>query len=414
MLTKVKTCLLPLALLPGLATAWVDLDTKIFPSVPSSLPVLSLGPPNFLPQHFLEEIISNVCPDAAKNFTADPEDPSKFYAYAGEELVASLNKKTGEAKVFPNYGNLTAAQAPIDINYAVKHFKKVQKALFPPDETRVEFAKGSSLVGGTYHDTQGPIHSRTNDGEEGTFLTTVFVKRTMEAGGTTWAFCGPGSQTVFGVSSNNRISSLSYIWRTAQKSELEIKTKSPGQAIKHIKEALEGKGRETGQCLKVYRVDLCYFSGGGRVAQPVYRVFGKSTGPDTSGRNETETNHVLRYFAVGETSPEDLPGAETVEHGEEEPVLEGSQDHPKRSVLDYFKARSNHKRGIKPTITLGRYVTREDADEALFPRQCEGFLEKPPYLQALRIRQLAVLLGAPKALRLVCEYSCQQRQHRSH
>ncbi|KAJ2935103.1 hypothetical protein H1R20_g2013, partial [Candolleomyces eurysporus] len=365
------TRFLHVLLLSSLAVAWVELDPSLIPPVPELLEVYSLGDPSFLPHEWLEGIVGNVAHGV--KFTKRDDDSSKVYAYNGEELVGFVDKNTGETRVYPDYANIPAAKNPIDIKHALKIFEHGKEG-FPADDTHLELIKGASLVGSTLKDTpdHGNYSRRWNDEEpESTFLTHGILQRRIEAAnGQKFLFCGPGSQANFGVGPDNKIFSLSYRWKPAKKSGKKVKAKPAEKVAQAIKKAMEGKRR-----VKVKRVDTCYYDSGVQFVQPAYRVLAESI-PEDDGNNATGRNQILRFFPIGEELVENVfPEGPSSE--EEPPVEPKDNKHTQavRSVKpNYFEARASlYERVIKPTVTVGRYVTRNDSDQAAFLENANGF-----------------------------------------
>lgn len=345
--------------LARLAIAWVDLDPSLIPALPDTLPVLSLGSPSFLPDEWLQEIVANVAPGATI-FKGGP-DNCTVYAYDGDDLIGFVNEKTGETRLFPDYAKIKAALKPIDIKHALSALGAGNQA-FPVDDTHVELIKGSSLVGGTIFQSPEDENSSkrwNDDPPESTFVAHGIAQRSVECGGNKYPVCGPGSQATFGVGPDNKIVSISYTWRAAKKSEKSVKVKAADKTVAAIKAALERTARKSSG-LKIYHVDACFYDSGVAFLQPVFRVYG--TYADEKN-NTITTTPILRYFPVGEKSLEDLPDGAS--EAETPPVDAQTQTPSRRSVPNYFEARALQ-RAIKPTITVGRYVTRNATEQADF------------------------------------------------
>ncbi|KAJ2935045.1 hypothetical protein H1R20_g2008, partial [Candolleomyces eurysporus] len=364
------TRFLHVLLLASLAVAWVDLDPALIPPLDEPLEVYSLGDPSFLPHEWLEGIVGNV--GNGVKFTKRDDDSSKFYAYHGDELVGFVDKNTGETRVYPDYTKIPAAQNPIDIKHALEIFEHGKDG-FPADDTHLELIKGASLVGSTVNDTpyNGNLSRRWNDEEpDSIYLTNGLFQRSIECGGKKFPVCGPGSRASFGVGAENKIFSLSYRWKPAKKSGKKVKANPPEKVAQAIKKALEGKGR-----VKVKHVDTCFYDSGAQYIQPVYRVIAEGS-PEDKDDNATGRNEILRFFPIGDEPAENvLPGGASLE--EQPPAEPKDKEHAKavRSPRpNYFEARASlNERVAKFTVTVGRYVTREDNDEAEFLANANGF-----------------------------------------
>lgn len=372
-------CLFVLAL-ASFGAAWVELDPDLIPQVDDPLPIYSLGAPSFIPDQLLETILGTKLVQAEGSGTND----SKAYAYNGDTILGYVDRQTGETRVFPDYGSLEAVgHKAIDVKAATRPFEGAHSAMFPPDDTTVELVKGYSLVGSDLKDSGdegsgtgasdasgSKISRRWNDDvPDSVYLTLGSVQRFVDCGGKKYPVCGPGSQATFGVATGDKVVSLSYLWRPAKKNGNFVKPFTKRQIVKHIKKALEAKAIIS-QGIKIYRVDTCFYDSGVGYLQPVYRILGDSYAHE---KNKTlDTSKILRYFPIGEDSPEVLPD-DTSET--QAPPLE-PEDTPrslsnKRSLPSYFAARSM-KRGIKPNVTVGRYVTRNDTYQAEFLANANG------------------------------------------
>ncbi|KAJ2935046.1 hypothetical protein H1R20_g2009, partial [Candolleomyces eurysporus] len=336
-------------LLASLAVAWVDLDPAIIPTLPEPLEVYSLGDPSFLPHEWLEGIFGDVAHGV--KFTKRDDDSSKVYAYNGDELVGFVDKNTGETRIYPDYTKIPAAQNPIDIKHALKIFEHGKDG-FPADDTHLELIKGASLVGSTVNDTpyNGNISRRWNDEEpDSIFLTNGLFQRWIEIGGKKYFTT---KYSLFPTAGSRR-----------KKSGKKVKANPAEKVAQAIKKALEGKGR-----IKVNRVDTCYYDSGLRYIQPVYRVLGERL-PEDNDHNATATFPILRFFPIGDEPAENvLPGDPSSQ--EQTPIEPKDYEHTKvaRSLKpNYFEARTSlYERVAKPTVTVGRYVVREEREERKF------------------------------------------------
>ena len=73
-----RSRLLNLLALTGLAVAWVELDPSLVPQISQPLPIYSLGSPSFIPDDWLKGIIGNTASGAqyTKRHNGDPrQDP---------------------------------------------------------------------------------------------------------------------------------------------------------------------------------------------------------------------------------------------------------------------------------------------------------------------------------------------------
>ncbi|KAJ2935099.1 hypothetical protein H1R20_g2017, partial [Candolleomyces eurysporus] len=367
------TRFLHVLLFSSLALAWVDLDPAIIPAVDEPLEVYSLGSPSFLPHEWLDGIVGNVAEGV--KFAKRGDDSSKIYAYNGDEVVGFVDKNTGETQVYTDYDKIPAAKNPIDIKNALKIFEHGKDG-FPADDTHVELVQGASLVGSTMNNiTDDESLSRRWNYEEpdATFLTTGYFQRWVKCKGKKFPVCGPGSRASFGVGVDNRIFSLSYRWKPAKNSGRKVKP-SPLSTIEQvIRRWLEGKGR-----IKIKHIDICYYDSGAQWIQPVYRVLGEGF-PEDNHDNGTDSSEVLRFFPIGDEPVENVfpEGAAAASEGQPWPA-EPKENQPTevaRSLKrNYFEARNSlYERFVKPTVTVGRYVTQNDIHQTAFLTNANGF-----------------------------------------
>jgi hypothetical protein len=361
----IKPLLLPLASLATLvAASWVNLDPKLLPAIEGSLPVLDLGSPTFLPLDLLNSIVGNIVP----NVTFNDEGDGNITAYSGEVLAGFVNKDTGETRIYGDYASIPPAKSAINIKKALD-FIKPDSIGFPVDDTTIRIVKGPTLRGATLFVDEG------NSTEEAAYLTQSFVQRSIKANnGVLYPVCGPGSQAAFGVGADNKVVSVSYLWKPAKISGQEIKPNSTKKAVATIKSALlSWTTADAG--VGVYGIDVCFYDSGASFLQPVYRVLAQ-THLAKDGSSTVNANRLLHYFPIGSGSPEPLP---SVFPGNS--TSDVSPDEPKgnitaRSIPEELDARSPspiQARGIKPEIKVGRYVVRNDSSQDEFLYNANGF-----------------------------------------
>ncbi|KAJ2935354.1 hypothetical protein H1R20_g1740, partial [Candolleomyces eurysporus] len=344
------------------AGSWVDLDPKLLPTIEGSLPVFKLGSPNFLPIGLLNSIVGNVVPNVTFN-----DGASNITAYSGEVLAGLVNKETGETSIYGDYASIPPATTGIDVGKALA-FVKPGSAGFPADDTTISIVKGPTLRGATLHvDQNDPT-------EEATYLTQGFVQRSIKArNGVLYPVCGPGSQATFGVGADNKVVSVSYLWKPAKISGQEIKPNSTKIAVDTIKAALlawttgdEGVG--------VYEIDVCFYDSGVSFLQPVYRVLAQ-THLARDGSSTVNANRLLHYFPIGAGSPEPLPSVFPDNSTSDGIPGEPQGNVTARSLSEELDVRSSpiQARGVKPEIKVGRYIVRNDSSEASFLYNARGF-----------------------------------------
>ncbi|KAJ2917470.1 hypothetical protein MD484_g2905, partial [Candolleomyces efflorescens] len=361
----IKPLLLSLISLAAfVAASWVDLDPKLLPVIEGSLPVLNLGSPTFLSMDLLDSIVGNIAP----NVTFNDEGDGNITAYNGEVLAGFVNKDTGETRIYGDYASIPPAKSAINVKKALE-FIKPDSIGFPIDDTTIRVVKGPSLLGATLFVDEG------NSTEEATYLTQSFVQRSIRASnGVLYPVCGPGSQAAFGVGADNKIVSVSYLWKPAKNSGQEIKPNSTKNAVDTIKSALLS-WTSADQGVGVYGIDVCFYDSGVSFLQPVYRVLAQ-THLSKDGSSKVNANRLLHYFPIGSGSPEPLPSVFPGNSTAAGPPDEPQGNITARSLPDELDARSFspvEARGIKPEIKVGRYVVRNDSAQYSFLRNANGF-----------------------------------------
>ncbi|TEB23746.1 hypothetical protein FA13DRAFT_1401431 [Coprinellus micaceus] len=361
--------LLSLFALVGAAVAWVDVDPDLIPALDEPLPVFSLGEPSFIPDDWLESVVGHT--GKKPKFVKRSSDDPKVYIYDGDEVVGFVDKSTGETRVFPDYGTLKPCDKPVDINKALSLFEKGSDA-FPADDTGIELTRGSSLQGGEVADApptegSGSNYRRWNDtvippaaSPDLTYLTLGTVTRSVKVGDQTFPVCGPGSQASFGVGPENKVVSLSYQWKPATKTNKLQHALPAGHIAEYIQAALEPKVVLTqAEGIKVYHVDTCFYDSGVSYLQPVYRVLAEPY--DHTNTTADDRKKFVEYIPIDGDGAETIPSGEGTANvaGGASPDEPSTSDNTRRSFLNYFEARQGL---TAPTITVGRYVVRNDSD----------------------------------------------------
>ncbi len=128
-------------------------------------------------------------------------------------------------------------------------------------------------------------------------------------------------------------------------------------------------GAETG-LVRVDGVDVCFFDSGNRFIQPVYR-FWATLNVDRPKPNNTAPMRISGYVPIGKMRPEAVPVLNDKVEGHK-PKNPSRQPSPQEAQLsqnrvqDQLPLDENHqslRHTIGPSITLGRYIVRDDTDQ---------------------------------------------------
>jgi hypothetical protein len=262
---------------------------------------------------------------------------------------------------FPSYQNL---QPAAQINTDAIHTYLGNTDLFPKDDTILAPVPGQQLVGSTHTaDGTGDIVSTPPE----LYLVTALVQRTVHVDEENQEFVirGPGSSAVFSFSSGNDLTALTYQWNSAQKKGT-VAPRSSDDAYNAILAQLQSAGQVSP--VVVNTVEPCYYDSGANFIQPVY-YFTATMGNPSAG-NKTNAR-IFGYVPLGSTALETLPD---LQHpGDVTPPAEPAVAAPHPIIphpiitpphlpIHPIKVRESEveERGAVPTVTVGRYVVRND------------------------------------------------------
>lgn len=181
----------------------ITFDKRLIPELHASLPILSLGNHAKIPHDLFQQFVHTVAPHT--NVTTDPKTGGKC-AYDGDHLVAIYDADSRETRVFPLIGQLSPAEGYIPTDHAHDYIHNQQ--IFPKNHTIVSATNGSSLFG---------LRSKMgqNSPVPQLYMSNVVVQRNITTNGRSYTVCGPGSSASFGIASDGKVHSLSYLWKPA-------------------------------------------------------------------------------------------------------------------------------------------------------------------------------------------------------
>jgi hypothetical protein len=291
------------------------------------MPLLELGKPVVAALDMIERLSRNSSP------SAKPRDlEGAFALYDGKRLVAFVDTKTGESRVFPKLEGLKPGQ---DLAARAKaeaaRFAR-DKSLFPEDATRAVPLRPITLVA-----AQRPRKGRRTRARE--YLAYVRIQRQVD-GAPVW---GIGTRAALAVAGDDAVHALSHRWRPAQKTTL-IEPHPRAQIAEAILAQL--KRVPASSKVRVDRVVVGYYDGGGKFLQPVYRFEATVILPPLENdKRRLAHQHVFGYVPVG-AAPERLPmlGAKVGKPPVKPPTT---------------RAAGRKREPGDPTV--GRYVVRNDA-----------------------------------------------------
>jgi Family of unknown function (DUF6345) len=305
--------------------------SKQIPAVRKAMPLLQLGKPAVASNGLLERLSRNGSPNAKFK-----ELKGGLAAYDGKRLVAFVNTKTGESRVFPTLEGLRPGRGLVKrAAAAAAHFAR-DKSLFPEDATRAV-----PLAPITLMSSRRPRAGRRTPARE--YLGYVRIQRQVD-GAPVW---GEGTQAALAVAGDDLVHALSHRWRPAQKTTTVIEPHPRAQIADAIRAQL--KAIPTSSNLRVDRVRVGYYDGGGKFLQPVYRFEATVIPPPLENEHRKPTNqHVFGFVSIGE-APEALP------------VLGAKAGKPPVNPPPKVTKAAVKKPAPPGDPTVGRYVVRNDS-----------------------------------------------------
>ena len=329
---------LAIALSPLVASwssPYIQFDQRLIPELPGPLPILTLGPHASIPQNLLQQLVRSTDPNAT--LTTDSTTGDQF-AYHGDNLIAFVNASSGETRVFPNLGVLEPRIQPINANLTFQYISNTN--MFPVDHTNISLAKGADLAGSIAISGHDPTPPQV-------FLSHFVVQRNITVDDISYPVCGPGSKASFGFGADQNLHSLSYLWQPATFSGRSARPDSTYAIFDSIIQQLIPVSSST-NILRVDGVDICFYDSASRHIQPVYR-FSATLHADTVDNVASAPIRILGYLPIGRDSPEPVPCISKPSDVSTQPTFPNST----------ISSRTE-KRQARPTVTVGRYVVRND------------------------------------------------------
>ena len=304
--------------------------SKQIPAVSKAMPLLELGPPAVAPAELLEELSRTVAPKA--KFT-ELKGGARA-AYDGKRLVAFVNPKSGESRVYPSLESLKPGKGLAKRARATAAKLVADRSLFPEDATRAVPLTPTTLMS-----SRRPREGRRTPARE--YLGYARIQRQVD-GAPVW---GPGTRATIAVAADDSIHALSHSWREAQQTGTMIEPHSRAEIADAIRAQL--RAIPSSSNVRVDRVTLGYYDGGAKFLQPVYRFDATIIPPPLhNGKQRPANQHVLGYVPIGD-QPEPLPVlGKKKGKPPGKPPMEGSKRPEKKPPPG------------DPTV--GRYVVRND------------------------------------------------------
>jgi Family of unknown function (DUF6345) len=307
-------------------------DNQI-PTIKESMPLLELRAPAVASTDLLERMRDTVAPKARfKELKRGARA-----AYDGKRLVAFVNPKTGESKVFPSLEALKPGKGLAEHAGVVADRLARDRSLFPEDATRAVPLSPITLMGANH--LRGQERSAAEE-----YLGYVRIQRRVE-GAPVW---GHGTRAMVAVAGDDSIHGFSHRWREAHQTGERLDPYPRDHIAKAILFQLSTVPANSE--VRVDRVTSGYYDGGGRYLQPVYRFEATVISPQIDNAKHRPANrHVFGYVPIGD-SPEPLPVV-GLKNGRSpsEPPKEG-----RKTPL---------KKPPPGDPTVGRYVVRNDSSD---------------------------------------------------
>ena len=246
-----------------------DSETTVFgdcsiPKISDKLPFYTLGEPVPFPTDILQDFFRVVCING--NCKETHQNGSSFF-YDGNRLAALYDNGTGQTTLWPRLESLNPAG---NISIPFDDFSKYlnDSRIFPPDDTRIAAAAGSTLFGSK--------NSSGSSSPPQAYLADLAINRTLNVRDRDYDMCGPGTKGFFGYGSDGNIVSLTHRWRPAKQSEATLESISSDQITKNIIDQLSASNISH---TTVNSVDFCFYDSGEKYIQPVYRFQATGEGP---------------------------------------------------------------------------------------------------------------------------------------
>src|SRR5579864_855212 len=340
---------LAIVLAPGANAGTLKFTAEV-PPPPPQLPLLRLAPqppPIELINGFLaaSRVSAKLAPISdtplfRQNKLKVPSDV--VGAFEGDHVRALVNRKTGDASIYPALGRLEPlAQADVEAQSSRARDIFQTPAFIAHDDTRFVVDKPNTLNGQTMtRDQAGTVRiERPKSGFLSYFSARRFVGELPVD--------GPGSRALLELGRGGAVEGLVRVWKSAK----TIRMVRPSHNSDQVRVAISNQLRPAlvNADVTVDRIELAYYDSNNNYLQPVYRFTAQIhhlTMPQTPPR--TDDDFVIGYVPYAQ-AVEPLPG-----------LGQGSGSSPRippksATEIPGHRAASNSNDPI-----VGRYVVRND------------------------------------------------------
>ena len=307
----------------------VPLSLDQIPVVREPMSIIKLGDPVLAPDNLIHDIVQVVAPEAEFK---DIEESGSRGAYHKNRLVAFIDHNTGHSKVFPTLEMLKPGAGLAEQAKAIVAKLAHESALFPEDGTEAVTLEPLSLFGAK--------HNRGENGSKPSeYISYVCFQRRVNG----LPVYGPGPKATIGVAADGSVCALTHKWRKAISGDEKIMVRPREDIYKIIIEQIKQMAGDAN--VKVDKVEICYYDGGGKYIQPVYRYEATIKLYTSDQPVRLANSHLLGYVTIGV---------------EREPVMQQTMPTQKPSIP--AKSNAERKSPPKDDPTVGRYIIRNAGD----------------------------------------------------
>ncbi len=201
------------------ASPHIKFSVDQIPRVPGPMPLLKLEDPVIVSEDRLEELTQAIAPNGSFR---ELKQGAGRAAYDGERLVAAVNAKAGESRLFPALESLRPAQRLAERAKGAGEGFAGDRELFPEDGTTVVARAPATLVGSR--------HRRDMRSEPFEYLGYVRLQRQVQGA----PVFGPGTRAMLAVDGNETIQSFSHRYRTSMPTGDEVESRPRDEIAKGI------------------------------------------------------------------------------------------------------------------------------------------------------------------------------------
>ncbi len=305
------------------------------PAVRDAMPVFKLGDQVMAPTNVMQQMLRVAAPNAGMKPMGNS---GVSLARDRERVVAMVNQKTGESKLFPSLEGLKDGQNLATKAKTVAAKFAADRSLFPDDSTKVFTLNPVSLL--------KSVH--TPDGRGALPLQVLsYVRFQRQVNG--MRVFGPGTRGLIAVGADEAVHAFSHRWKRALPIAEIAKPVSRDEIAKSILAQLAPSAKTAD--VRVDKVRVCYYDTGQHFIQPTYRFEATLLTPHAIDRKQLPANrHVFGYVPIG-LAPEPVPTLGTRKGKPPVAAAAGHHANPAPNALP------------PGDPTVGRYVVRNDTDE---------------------------------------------------